>query len=83
MARDDRPVPPSKAPPPTKLHVAGLSLSTTDEQFRIFFERYGKLTESLVLQDGNGRSRGFGFVQFERNEDAESVLSATAASPLE
>ena len=76
MARHDRPLPPSKAPPPTKLHVSGLSLATTDDAFRTFFERFGNLSESLVLQDGTGSSRGFGFVQFEREEDAAAVLAA-------
>lgn len=75
MARHDRPLPPSKAPPPTKLHVSGLSLATTDDAFRTFFERFGNLTESLVLQDGTGSSRGFGFVQFEREEEAATVLA--------
>jgi RNA-binding protein Musashi len=76
MARHDRPLPPSKAPPPTKLHVSGLSLATTDDAFRTFFERFGNLSESLVLQDGTGSSRGFGFVQFEREEDAAAVLAS-------
>jgi len=83
MSRNDRPLPPSKAPPPSKLHVGNLNLATTDDQFRTFFERFGKLSESLVLQDGSGKSRGFGFVQFEQANHADDVLACAADLELD
>lgn len=41
-------------------------LVVTEDEFREFFEGFGKLVDSVVMFDREtGRSRGFGFVTFE------------------
>lgn len=79
-----RPVaPPSAAPPARKLFVAGLSLATGDAEFREYFERYGAITESSVVQDhATGVSRGFGFVTFAIDAAADAVCDPMAIHTL-
>lgn len=53
-----------------KLFVGGLLPSVTDEVLRQHFDKYGPISEAIVLRD-----RGFGFVTF---EDASSASAALA-----
>ena len=58
-----------------KVYVGGLSWDTTDDSLLNKFQEYGNC-EAIVIKDREtGRSRGFGFVTFEREEDAEKSLT--------
>ena len=58
----------------TKLYVGNLSFSTTEEELREIFEKHGTLVSIKVITDREtGRSRGFGFVEY---EDASSATEA-------
>ncbi len=58
-----------------KLFVGGLSWGTTDEELRKAFVAHGEITEAKVITDRDtGRSRGFGFVTFVRDEDAKAAI---------
>lgn len=60
-----------------KLFVGGLSWGTTDDVLRDGFARFGRVTDAKVITDRDtGRSRGFGFVTFEQDEDADAAMSA-------
>lgn len=53
------------------LGVFGLSLYTTESDLRNVFGRYGRITSiNVVIDQKTGRSRGFGFCYFEREDDA-------------
>ena len=59
-----------------KLFVGGLSWDTTDDGLRQAFASYGEITEAKVITDRDtGRSRGFGFVTFDQDEDAKTAIS--------
>lgn len=59
-----------------KLFVGNLSWSTDDATLRRACEKYGKVDEAKVVTDREtGRSRGFGFVRFERAQDAQLALA--------
>ena len=59
-----------------KLYVAGVSWTTTDENFKLFFSQFGAVEEALVMRESaGGRSRGFGFVTFNDPAAAEKVLN--------
>src|SRR5687767_1060205 len=59
----------------TKLFVGGLSWDTSDESLRAAFEGYGSLREARVILDREtGRSRGFGFVTFNADADAQTAI---------
>lgn len=58
-----------------KLFVGGLPGNVTDEEFRVHFEQYGPVLDSVVMFDRETQnSRGFGFVTFEDVSVAQAVL---------
>ncbi|KAI8596086.1 hypothetical protein EDD21DRAFT_389368 [Dissophora ornata] len=60
-----------------KLFVGSLSWNTTDESLRQAFEEFGNVIDSTVVKDREtGRSRGFGFVSFGSDTEAESAIAA-------
>ena len=63
--------------PGNNLHIASLSRQAKDEDLRELFERYGPLTKVQAMRDPHsGEPRGFGFVTFERVEDADAAVQA-------
>ena len=67
-----------------KLFVGGLSWGTTDEDLQKAFWSYGEITEAKVITDRDtGRSRGFGFVTFVRDEDAKTAISKMHGTSLD
>ena len=56
------------------LYVKNLDDHITDEQLREHFESYGKITSAKVMCDENNRSKGFGFVCFEKPDDATKAV---------
>jgi len=45
-----------------------------DEKLKKYFEQYGSVISARVMMDENGKSRGFGFVNFEKPEEAEKAV---------
>ena len=45
----------------------------TDEKLEKYFGKYGKVVSAKVMVDETGKSRGFGFVNFEEPEEAEKA----------
>ena len=67
-----------------KLFVGGLSWAMTDADLRRAFALYGEITEAKVITDRDtGRSRGFGFVTFARDEDAKTAVSKMHGTSLD
>jgi len=61
-----------------KLYVGNLAWSTTKEELEEFFSKYGTIEEAIIVSDNaTGRSRGFGFVTFENDADADAAIEAT------
>ncbi len=58
-----------------KLYVGNLVYEVTDEQLREFFAQTGPVTSANVLRfKDSGKSKGFGFVEMETEEDAQKAL---------
>lgn len=55
------------APPESKkIFVGGLATSVTEDAFRDYFQKFGNVTDAVVMMDRNTqRSRGFGFITFD------------------
>ena len=58
------------------LYVKNLDDTVDDEILKQNFESYGKITSAKVMRDENGRSKGFGFVCYEKPDEAAKVSSA-------
>lgn len=59
-----------------RLFVGGLPYETTDIQLKEVFEKIGKVISANVIVDKfSGRSKGFGFVEFETEEDAAKAIT--------
>jgi cold-inducible RNA-binding protein len=58
-----------------KLYVGGLSYGTTEDGLRTHFARFGEIKEVLIIMDREtGRSKGFGFITFDQQNDAQNAL---------
>ena len=67
-----------------KLFVGGLSWGTTDSDLKKAFDSFGEVTEAKVVTErDSGRSRGFGFVTFARDEDAKTAISKMHGTSLD
>ncbi|KAJ5721236.1 uncharacterized protein N7483_009170 [Penicillium malachiteum] len=67
-----------------KLYVGNLSWNTTDESLRGVFSEFGEIIDSIVMRDREtGRSRGFGFVTFSSQEQADAAVAAMNEQELD
>ena len=55
------------------LVVARLSYDTTEKKLRREFEQYGAIKSLRVVTDEDGKPRGYGFVEFEKEADMKSA----------
>jgi len=56
--------------------VKNLSEATTDEDLKNIFGEFGAITSAVVMRDADGRSKCFGFVNFESADDAAKAVEA-------
>lgn len=60
-----------------KLYVGNLPYSVRDDELREMFAAYGTPSSARVITEREtGRSKGFGFVEFENDEEAKAAMSA-------
>lgn len=64
-----------------RLFVGGLPFSTTDDELQELFAAHGTVASARVITDREtNRSKGFGFVEFESDDEgkaAEKALNGT------
>jgi len=68
-----------------KLFVGSLAWATTDDSLREFFSQFGEVSEASVVyeRDNPRRSRGFGFVTFENDEEADKAIAEADGKELD
>lgn len=65
------------------IFVGNLSFNTNEDELRQLFESYGQVERVSILTDREtGRSRGFGFVEMNSNEDGEKAIAALNGSQV-
>ena len=66
-----------------KLFVGSLPWAVNDQMLQETFEAHGKVVSAKVVTDRyTGRSRGFGFVEMENDEEAKAAITALHESEL-
>ncbi|EWY93569.1 hypothetical protein FOQG_09597 [Fusarium oxysporum f. sp. raphani 54005] len=60
----------------SKLFIGGLAWHTEEATLRQKFEEFGPVEEAVVVKDRDtGRSRGFGFVRYTQEGDAQKAIA--------
>ncbi|XP_028925123.1 protein boule-like isoform X2 [Ornithorhynchus anatinus] len=59
---------------PNRIFVGGIDFKTNESDLRKFFAQYGAVKEVKIVNDRAGVSKGYGFVTFETQEDAQKIL---------
>ncbi len=66
-----------------KLFVGGLPFSTTDDELKDLFAAHGTVASATVVKDRDtGRSKGFGFVEFENDDEGKKAEQALNGSDM-
>ena len=67
-----------------RLFVGNLPYSVGERELEAAFAEYGTVVSSIVIRDDeSGRSRGFGFIEMETDEMAESAAGALDGSEID
>ncbi len=66
------------------LFVGSLAYATTDDGLNEFFASIGPVKSARVITDrDSGRSKGFGFVEFENDEDNQKAIDQLDGKELD
>lgn len=58
-----------------KIFVGGIPTSVTEDEFKNFFSKHGKVVEHEIIRDHvTKRSRGFGFIVFDNEQAVDDIL---------
>jgi polyadenylate-binding protein len=52
------------------VYIKNFAEELDDEKLKELFSKFGTITSAIVIKDSEGKSRGFGFVAFEKPEEA-------------
>ena len=67
-----------------RLFVGSLSWGTDNDALQRYFEQVGPVTSARVIMDRDtGRSKGFGFVEMNTEEDAQTAINRLNGSTLD
>ena len=59
-----------------KLFVGNIEWGMTDDQLKELFAKHGEVEEAVIIKDKfSGRPKGFGFVTFANDEDADKAIA--------
>ena len=66
-----------------RLYVGNLSYDTTEDELRELFSTHGTVESvNLITESGSGRSKGFGFVEFRDDQEANAAIAALNGTDL-
>jgi heterogeneous nuclear ribonucleoprotein A1/A3 len=69
---------------PKKVYIGGLEMDVTSEELKEVFEEFGEIIESRVIKDRyTKQSRGFAFITFKREEDADTAIAEADGGELD
>jgi len=66
------------------IYVGNLNYKVSEEDLKDIFEEYGTVSSSKIIMDKySGRSKGFGFVSMENNDEANKAIEELNGATLE
>ena len=66
------------------IYVGNLDFQITEEDLRGIFEEYGNVSEAKIITDKfSGRSKGFGFVTMDSDEEGKKAIEELNGSTVE
>merc|ERR1712130_628127 len=69
---------------PVKLFIGGLSWSTDEQSLQSAFSSYGEVASVRVVTDREtGRSKGFGFVEYNSRDEAQAAVDGMNGQDLD
>ncbi|XP_040055643.2 polyadenylate-binding protein 4 isoform X2 [Gasterosteus aculeatus] len=66
----------------TNVYIKNFGDDMTDDRLKEHFDKYGKTLSVKVMMDPSGKSRGFGFVSYEKHEDANKAVEEMNGNEL-
>ncbi|XP_058846639.1 embryonic polyadenylate-binding protein A-like isoform X3 [Acipenser ruthenus] len=66
----------------TNVYIKNFGEDVNDEKLREVFSQYGRTLSVRVMVDEMGRSRGFGFVNYENHEEAQKAVEGMNGKEL-
>ncbi|NXK07012.1 EPAB protein, partial [Herpetotheres cachinnans] len=61
----------------TNVYIKNFGDDMDDDRLREIFSKFGKTLSVKVMMDNTGRSKGFGFVNFEKHEEAQKARNSS------
>ncbi|MGB1243062.1 MAG: RNA recognition motif domain-containing protein [Chitinophagales bacterium] len=66
-----------------RLYIGNLDSNVSEEDIREKFEEYGEVSDiNLIIDRETGRSKGFGFIDMEDDNDADMAIEDLDGSDL-
>ncbi len=67
-----------------RIYIGNLSFDTTEENLETAFSAHGTVRSVSIVQDREtGRSRGFGFVEMDDDDEASAAFTALNGTELD
>ncbi|MDP1695640.1 MAG: RNA-binding protein [archaeon] len=67
-----------------KIFVGNLPFSATDDKLKELFSQFGDITEAVIIKNKfSGRSKGFGFITFSSEADAQKAVTEMNEKEIE
>lgn len=57
----------------TNIYVNNLDTNLNEEGFKELFTPFGAIKSAVIMKDEAGKSKGFGFINFDTTDEAEKV----------
>jgi RNA recognition motif-containing protein len=69
---------------PVQIYVGNLTYGMTEDSLRELFAPFGEVLSAKIIKDRlTDRSRGFGFVEMENKDEAESAIQKIDGTEVE
>ena len=66
-----------------RLYVGNLAFATTNDELKAAIEAFGAVDSATVIMDREtGRSKGFGFVDMNNDEEAKAAIAGLDGKPI-